>query len=93
MAGVRGRQIMDLCAESTMAGYVYELYQEYGLFAMRSEAAAREDLTFFLKENLSSERVQDITLRSSNMLTDSAVFEGQIREFMEANNGAMEVSD
>ena len=83
MAGVRGRQIMDLCAESTMAGYVYELYQEYGLFAMRSEAAAREDLTFFLKENLSSERVQDITLRSSNMLTDSAVFEGQIREFME----------
>ena len=83
MAGVRGRQVMDLCAESVMAGYVYELYQEYGLFAMRSETAAKEDLAFFLKENLPSERVQNITLTSAGSLTDNAVFEGQIREFMQ----------
>ncbi|MCR5006707.1 MAG: DUF5702 domain-containing protein [Clostridiales bacterium] len=83
MAGVRGRQAMDVCAKSTMAGYVYELYREYGLFALLSDASAEEDLTFFLQENLAAEHVRDITYTSTAKLTDTAVFEGQIREFME----------
>ena len=83
MAGIRGRQAMDLCAKSVMAGYVYELYHEYGLFALLSEASAQEDLIFFLKENLASEHVRDITYTSSGLLTDTAAFEGQIRTFME----------
>ncbi len=83
MAGVRGRQAMDLCAASVKAGYVYELYQEYGLFALLSETAAKEDLTFFLQENLSGSHVQDIYLATEHVLTEQQVFEGQIRAFMQ----------
>lgn len=74
-----GRQTLDLCASSTLAGYCEELQERYGLFALESVDAAKDDMGFFLNENLNMKQFE---LEPLAYITDELIYEAQIAEYM-----------
>ncbi len=81
-AQVRGRQVLNICASSVLAGYDRELYQKYGFFAIENTTLAQKDLDHFLAIDLDPYRSGEWTLTPQGFLTDQAEYEKQMQEFM-----------
>ncbi len=83
LAQIRGRQILDLCASSTLAGYNDILYQQYGFLAIESQSIADADMKAFLKMNLDPYQLDELELTAEGYLTDAEEYEHQLAQFMQ----------